>query len=205
MPPPTSTALIDVATVKEALKIPTATTSEDTVLGSMISRASILANKFAGRTFLQQTYTEYYDGDGTDTLMVNNYPIGAVTSLYDSTDRVFDSGSAIDVTDDVMIDADAGIVRLWNNAIAFNTGKANIKIVYTGGYALASMPYDIQEAVILIVQHQYRRIYQDQRIGLASETIGDHTMQYVEDWIPKKAKEILERYRVKHSANYGHS
>jgi uncharacterized phiE125 gp8 family phage protein len=198
-------ALVTLAQARLALKVPAATVDavQDAALEDMINRASAFANKWTGRWLLLKSYTEYYDGDGGNSLMLKNYPVDTLTSVHDDPLRVFGASTLI-AASDYILDAAGGIIRLWNNAVTFLQGRANIKVVYTAGYPLASVPYDIQEAVLMIVQHQYKRVYQDQRIGLASETIGDHTMQYTDDAIPKKAKEVLERYRLKHSANYGH-
>jgi uncharacterized phiE125 gp8 family phage protein len=198
----TTIALASVAEARAVLKIGGA--GEDTILADLINRASAFANKFTGRQLLEADFTEYYDGDGTDELTLNNYPVSDVESLHDDTLRAFGSDTEID-EDDIILDGAAGIIKLWNGTFTFLKGKRNVKVVYTAGYADDAVPHDLKEAVLMIVQHHYKRVYQDQRIGLASETVGDHTMQYSEEAIPKKAADTLARYRRINSGNLGHA
>jgi uncharacterized phiE125 gp8 family phage protein len=195
-------ALASAAEARVVLKI--SGSGEDTILEDLINRASAFANKFTGRQLLEAAITEYYDGDGTDELALNNYPVSAVTSVHDDVLRVFGSTTEI-VAGDRILDGAAGIIKLWNSAFSFIKGKRNVRVVYTAGYPSASIPHDLKEAVLMIVQHHYKRVYQDQRIGLASETISDHTIQYSEDAIPKKAADTLARYRRINSGNLGHA
>jgi len=44
--------------------------------------------------------------------------------------------------------------------------------------------------------YSYKRHYQDQRIGLQSETIGQKTIAFTNESIPKKAQAILDQYRA---------
>jgi|ERR1044071_1695302 hypothetical protein len=195
-------ALISLAQAKTFLKIPNATTSEDSFLESLINNVSSLASRYCARTFVSTAFTEYYDGDGSDKLYLRNYPIVSIANLYDDLLRTFGADSAIDITNDVLIHAGAGIVQLWNNESAFAKGKANIKIVYNAGYA--SIPYDLQHATLLMVLFAYKRQYQDQRIGIQSETIGDRTTTFSNDDIPNEAQLILDRYVRRGVASVGY-
>ena len=198
----TSIALITLAQAKAFLKIPNGTTAEDVIISDLVNNASQQAAQYCGRRFVSETYTEYYDGDGSDKLIVKNYPIISVTSLHDDTNRLFQSYSEIDVSANVLLESGAGIVRLWNEYSAFSKGKANIKIVYVAGYT--TIPYSLQHAALLIVMYTYKRQYQDQRIGLQSETIGDRNMTYSNEDIPKAAKTILDTYKSMGAATHGY-
>jgi uncharacterized phiE125 gp8 family phage protein len=190
-------ALITLAQAKTWLKIASATTSEDTLLEAMINRAGALANRFTGRILKSADYVEYYDGTGTSKLMLRRYPVTAVSSIYDDVNRDFAAGSLI-ASAEIIIDS-AGVIQLDPaEGTIFTAGRLNIKVSYTAGYKDATdnlVPYDLQEAALLILQHSYKRHYETQRIGLNSETVGDKTMTYADDAIPKKAKAILDLYR----------
>jgi uncharacterized phiE125 gp8 family phage protein len=190
-------ALVTLAQAKTWLKIASGTTSEDTLLEAMINRAGALANRFTGRTLKSAEYVEFYDGTGTSKLMLRRYPVTAVSSIYDDVARDFAAGSLIP-TDEIIIDS-AGVIQLDPaEGTIFTAGRLNIKVTYTAGYKDATdnlVPYDLQEAALLIVQHSYKRHYETQRIGLNSETVGDKTMTYSDDAIPKKAKAVLDLYR----------
>jgi uncharacterized phiE125 gp8 family phage protein len=187
----TANALVTLAEAKEFLKI--TGTSEDTLIEGFINKASIWANDFTQRLLLSRALTEYYDGDGDNELMLKQYPVSALTNLYDDVLRAFGAGTAINIASDVVLDSEKGIVRLWNQAVAFNVGIANVKVVYTAGYA--TVPETIKEAVLIYVGHLYRRLYQDQRFGVSSETIGDRTTTFAGDVVPAKSKALLMPYR----------
>lgn len=196
-------ALVSLVQAKAQLKI--TASSEDSFIESLVNRESQKAASYCGRTFVQESFTEFYDGEGEDTIVVRNYPIASLTSLHDDVRRDFNSDTQISISDDVLVDNRAGIVRLWNNRSAFNKGKGNVRIAYTGGYVAGSnVPHDLQEAVLIMILHAYRRLYADQRIGLVSETIGDRNVTYSRSDIPAEAKVILDQYRYYGTANHGH-
>lgn len=187
----TTNALVSLAEAKTFLKI--TASSEDSVIEDFINRASIWANDYTGRLLKSRANTDYYDGNGGNVLSLNQYPVTTLTSLNDDTDRVFGSGTAINVSTDVILNTDAGIVTLFNQATAFSVGTMNIKVVYTAGYTTA--PETVKEAVLLYVGHIYRRQYADQKFGVQSETIGDRTTTYSTDDFVGKAKALLNPYR----------
>ena len=130
----TTNALVSLEDAKDFLKI--SVESEDSIIESMINRASSWANSYTQRLLLSRVNTDYYDGDGTGTLILNQYPVTTLTSLYDDVDRAFGAGTAINVGSDVVLDGDNGLIRLFNQAVAFNKGILNVKAVYTAGVLL---------------------------------------------------------------------
>lgn len=197
-------ALATVAEAKVVLKVPSGST-EDAVLEDLINRASAWANRHTGRQLLEADYEEFYDGDGSDELMLNNYPVLEIASVHDDPIREFGASSLLVEDTDFLVDAAAGILTGLPGHPVFFRGKRTIKVAYSAGYADDAIPHDLKDAVLMIVQHHYKRMYQDQRIGLASETIGDQTFTYSEKDIPAKAQTTLDRYRRKSSGNYGHA
>ncbi len=186
----TVNAIVSLAEAKAFLKITAA--SEDSILETMINRASIWANDYTGRLLLSRTNTEYYDGDGTDILILRQYPVTSITNLYDDVDRAFGSNTIIPAAD-IVLNTENGIIRLFNGTAAFNTGMMNVKAVYVAGYV--TPPESVKEAVLVHVGHSYRRQYVDQKFGVSSETVGDRTTSYANDDIPLRAKALLDPYR----------
>lgn len=186
----TANALVTVDEAKTYLKISAVT--EDSVIENLVNRASTWANDYTGRLLKSRVNTEYYDGDGTGTLQLKQYPVTTLTSLYDDPARAFGAGTAINVTNDVILNGDTGTITLFNAAVAFNVGTMNVKAVYTAGYV--TVPESLKEAVLLYIGSAYRREYVDQRFGITSETVGDRTTTYATADVPPKARILLDKY-----------
>lgn len=189
----TTNALVSLYDAKDFLKI--SGESEDSIIESMINRASSWANSYTQRLLLSRVNTDYYDGDGTGTLILNQYPVTTLTSLYDDVDRAFGAGTAIDVGSNVVLDGNNGLIRLFNQVVAFNKGILNVKAVYTAGYTLSAVPASIQEAVLLYVGNSYRSQYLGQRFGTTSEHVGDRSTTYSNDEAMNQIKALLNPYR----------
>jgi|GEM_PF-1428286 len=143
----TGSELSTLANVKEYLRITTA--DDDTLIQKILTRTSTWIQKYCNRVFIAADYTEYYDGDGTKELLVNQYPINSIASMYDDYDRVFGSDTAITVADLVYY-PEGRIVYPYNS---FMRGQKNIKITYNAGYA--TIPADLEQACIKMVASEY--------------------------------------------------
>lgn len=186
-------ALVTTAAVKTFLDI--TSTSEDSLLDTLVNSMSKAIATFCGRKFVSETFTEYYDGSGLPDLILKNYPIISVTSLNIDGSRVFDSVTDVTVADNVIIDNNAGIITLWRNYSHFPKGLRNVKVVYVAGYA--TIPVDVQHAAKLAVQYTYKRHYTDQKIGISSESVGDKTTTFDQGDLPRPVKLLLDPYRKK--------
>lgn len=185
-------ALIDVANAKTQLKI--TTSDEDTILADLINQASAAANKYCGRHLMQKSYVEYYNGNGGIELILKNFPVVSVTDLYVAdANRTFDSTSLITIASDLLVKKEVGILELWNNGGTFLKGNSNIKVSYSAGWSLATVPYDLQLAVRKWVAQQYMK-YSKKRYEVQSETIGQNTVTYMDKEIPLEVEGILRRY-----------
>ncbi len=195
-----SGALVTRSQAKTWLKINSS--SEDDIIDQIVVQSSEVIKKYCNQKFVSATYTEYYDGPGRGQLFLRNYPIISVTSLHEDVDRVYGSEDAFDVSADVLVDKTSGILKLWNGESTFGFGKASIKAVYVAGYA--TIPYDVQNAALIVIAYSYKRHYQDQKIGIASETIGNRTTTFDITAIPKQARLILDRYKKIASVENGY-
>lgn len=189
----TALALVSLADVKTYLGI--SGSSEDGLIGDLINAASAAANAFTGRFLLSKTYTEFYNGNGEAELILKNLPIISVTSLYNANnERVFDATTEIDVSEDVLLLKEEGVLRLWNNESAFIAGVANVKVVYVAGYALASVPQDIQYAIKLWVGKAYQKF--DKKVHLLqSQSVGDQTFTFDKREMSAEVEGLLAPYK----------
>lgn len=200
----TTIALITLADAKVYLKIATGTTSEDSIVSDLINECSVWINSYCGRALVDPTvggtvgasYTEYYDGDGTSQLYLKNWPLIALTSLYEDYARAWTADTAIDVAANVQLDSASGILTLWNTRVYFARGVGNVRVIYRAGYVHnVNVPYDLQMAARKLVAWKYFQDYSQRRFGVASESVQDRTTNYTDEALLPDVKQILDRYR----------
>jgi hypothetical protein len=177
MPQYTATPLLaDAARVKRLLAAHGAFSDE--LIADQLAAASNMARNWCNRQFSSATYTdEAYDGDGENELMLNEFPVTALTSvraLDESADEV-----ALVVADDVIMtarDAQMGRIRINPRSTTalfrrFPQGEANVLVTYTAGFA--EIPDAVQEGVALWAADLCLQLKRDPSV--ASETLGKHS------------------------------
>jgi uncharacterized phiE125 gp8 family phage protein len=139
----------------------------------------------AGATY--QTYTEYYDGDDSNQLMLRHYPVRAITTVHINSDTPRAYGaSALIASSNYILDGDNGMLTLDGNI--FTEGVQTVKVVYTAGWKTTDAPADLKLAIINKV------------VALLLEAIGgvnaveQADFVYRPDKLRKVANEILARY-----------
>lgn len=197
-------ALITLASIKDYLNIASSQSSEDSVLSFLINATSQAVNDFTSRQLIQKSWTEYHDGSGqSKQLIMSQYPIISVASIYSDTDRAFGLSTLIS-SSDYYSQNQAGIIQLDWNMGNFIRGKANIKVTYTAGYQFSSVPYSIGLAVKRWVGYHYKRM----RSGLhdtLTVSVGDKHTTYMDNEIPKDVRLLLEPHmRAEHSESFSH-
>ena len=167
-----STMLASLEYVKDVIGI--TNTTYDSYLTNRIVAASDAVQHWCNRKFNLQSYTEYYDGPNSTTLMLNQRPVQSVTSV---TLRVYSQVPEIIPGSDIIFNSKSGLISV-NPESTFNgwfsydyaAGQQGIQVIYTAGYP--SIPYVIQEQLAKIVANQYATRGQD--LTLTSEKIGDY-------------------------------
>lgn len=186
-------ALISLNELKAYLRL--TSSNENSILSTLLNAASQWVRNYVKRNLVQATYTEYYSGDGSFELQLKNYPIVSVTSINIDQLRQFAASNLVDITNNVIVKKDAGILRAFNLLYGFTWGESNIKVIYSAGYNVSTnMPYDIRLAVKRIIDHQFRTGYTHRKLDHQSESIGTANITFRENDIPKDAKSILDRY-----------
>lgn len=184
-------ALVALADVKDYLKV--TDTSQDTILTYFINEVSRFINTYCGRQLVQKSYTEYYDGDGTDELLLKHYPIITLTSVYDDSLRTWAAATQVPAAD-ILTYKDEGRIRVWNNTGSFSKGKANIRVIYDAGYAAASVPYDLQLAAKRLIAGQWMR-QQHKQHDILTTSVRDQTTTFQITDLPPIVKAVLSEYR----------
>ena len=179
--------LVKIERVKTYLDIANTDTAADVLLQDLIARISAWVERYCDRTFAKATHTEQYDGDGTDTLVVRQWPIISVASLYDDPDRVFGASTQIAAADFVLY-KNTGIIRL--DGLVFSAGIQNVNVTYDAGYT--DIPDDVQQAVVELVADRFRN---KENQGVRSLAIGSYRVDYGDEELPSEIKGVLDGYR----------
>jgi hypothetical protein len=142
----TTNSLLALAEVKTFLDIDN--TDFDDQISRLIDVVSWFFNNETKRELKNREQTEYYDGDGSQTLYTKNWPItdsASELSLYinASVPRSFTSSEQVD-SDYIMVDGDNGRIDIWNDT--FTKGRRTVKLVYNAGYS--TIPDDLHRAAL---------------------------------------------------------
>lgn len=195
------------ANVKEFLGI--TGTSDDDLIDNILARTTQIIKNYTRRNnLLSGSVTELISGDGMiRELVLQEYPVSAISSVYDDLDREFGSGTLlVEGTDYKLVDEDdpgsenPGIIlRLDGNV--WTKGDKNIKVVYTAGYS--SAPADLVHAQILFSSYIYQQ--KASNLGIKGYRLGQFSVTYDDGGnsggagygrsIPIEVRDILDFYK----------
>ena len=180
---PSGNDLTTTAAFKTAFNITTA--SHNTMIQNIITEMSeqIQGHPKIDQYFKAANYTEYYNGDGTQFLVLRKIPINSITSIHDDIDRAYGADTLID-SDDYSFDADSGIVEF--DLDYMTKGVKNVKVIYNAGYA--TIPSDVKMACEKLVFAEYI-----ERVGGVNIAESDMLI-YRPDKLRKEAWKQLEVY-----------
>lgn len=215
-------SLTDKANVKLLLGI--SGEDQDDLLDYLIAEADVIISNYLDRRIEQATYTEFYSGNGKQSLFLNNYPVTSITSVHLDNGGYFGDGSdafaastlLTEGTDYVLNKDDASetevsrsgelfrIGGVWDRPLvrkrgqlcsAPGSGKGNIKVVYVGGYE--TVPKDLEHCANRLVVSLYNS--KTASGPLSSESIEDYsyTLASGEDAARSldSSHSVLSRYR----------
>lgn len=191
-------ALTTTAKVKAYLGI--TDSSEDTLIDDWILAAQAQIERYCNRVFDSASFTEYFDGNLKQSVVVRNPPVTTLTSVsyrkdndewtaYASTLHDFDANSGVVFF--VTGGEEAFLAGLEGRLPRFPQGKKGVRVVYTGGYS--SIPADLSQACIELVakirggnaaQRSARASgLQSESLGYESRTWGQMNAAEQFDWL----------------------
>jgi len=160
-------ALTDLDTVKRRLGIATTVTTQDDVLADIIEETDSILKTHLGQNIETATYTEFYCGNGSQSLLLRQIPVQSITSIHVDADGYFNYGNSAYAAADLLVSgtdyalsyvsskeySPSGIVyrigTVWPKA-RFDAGLlteqpvkslGNIKVVYVAGYPTVPARY----------------------------------------------------------------
>lgn len=160
-------------------------TAHDERIAALAVQATAVVETYCRRTFAEAEYVEDIDGTGTAEIRVSNPPVVSIASILIAADRDFSAVTAIEDT----VHSRSSIVRRLSGT--FPCGKGNVRITYTGGYAI--IPADVKAAAIALAGAWFNTASLS---GITSATIGSVT-QTLETDLPRTVRRLLGPHRTK--------
>jgi hypothetical protein len=159
----------------------------ETELQSFIDRAEAILTVRIG-PLAATTVTDEWHAGGSSTLVLRKFPVISLTSA-----AYFD-GTALTIGD-LTVDGDTGIVYWGYNTAGYfpDYGPRSVKVTYSAGRA--SLPADLQEAVLELTKH----LWESQRGGGRSfNTSADSTLEPVPTsfLLPYRVQSLIEPYLI---------
>lgn len=175
-----------------------------------ILAASAAVEGYVGRPLAQATFTETHRPESTRTIWLRVTPIVSISSITYGRDA-----TALVPDDDYSIlNAETGAVELYRSfgggyrypdrTYGGDPRAGGLQVTYVGGYALADVPADIQDAVIHAVLAKGTTVGQSGGGMFASEQLGEYsyrresssvTGSAVSMGLPDSVTGPLRRYR----------
>jgi hypothetical protein len=149
-------ALITPYEVSRYIGLPETDLDEE-VMEGLVSAAQAAIENITHRSLAAATgYTEYHNG-GSESVFVKNPPIVNVTSVTDDAQYGARTVALTDVisTQDNGDNYAQGKIELWWNEGFFAGGRAQVKVVYRGGWDSTTIPADLKQAWIELVGFWY--------------------------------------------------
>jgi hypothetical protein len=159
---------------------------DDTLIEDLINRYTTMFESYCDRKFKLDTYTEYYDGTGTQDLFTDSFPISAVVSLYDDAGWEWDSDTLVDSADYRIADEN----RITMKSGWFPAYNQSVKVTYSAGYE--TIPDDLKQVCIVEVARAFKNRKQMDTI---STTMPDGTINYTTLEFLPQTRRILDKYR----------
>lgn len=181
---------MDAASVKGFVERSVVEIVETTRLTGILDAAAGLISRFCRRTFEETTYTgEYYSGTGATKLLLRNYPVKELASIYKVTGRtgLVESTELVDA-DGYEVDYDAGII--WRD-LGWEAGKRNYKVTHKSGYS--TIPPELKNVSLDVAAILYYSTGRDPLILV--ERVGPYSRQMLREALPPVIEMRLTMFR----------
>lgn len=161
--------------------------TNDALIEELIDSASeLIESHCGGKRFANREYDKKFNGTGTRFLVLNEYPITKLTTVYSS-----DS----EITDCEIDDSEVQIRR--GEHLTFSAKTRNIRVIWEAGYA--TIPTDLTLACNMIVGYFFRK-HEEHSVGVSSKSASGGNITYFGPTtkyslkLPGEVLAILERY-----------
>lgn len=160
---------------------------EDYALGSLLERATSFIENQCNRIFEATSLEETYDGDGTDTLHLRNYPVSSISKIENYNDG---SWGKVD-SSDYRLDSTSG--RVLKKSGLWSDGFNNYKVNYTAGFD--PVPESLKDLVLEVAASMWYKEGGNPRV--VSEKIGSYQTEYIEAALPSEIRDRISYWEKK--------
>ena len=167
---------------------------DDYWLGQLMDYSTDWIQRWCHRVFASATYTsQVYNGDGSATLVLPQYPVTTFTSIYelvDSTWTAIDSdGYRVDLTNGIVYRVFQWAADPWAEETygEWTEGRQNLRATYTAGYA--TIPSELQRLALDIAADVYYQAGRNPRAR--SDKLGSYAQSYFDTELAPGYKERL--------------
>lgn len=161
----------------------------DDELDNIAERISKIFETYCGRVFDSATYTECYDGEGSNCIYLKHYPITSVSGIYDDGEWGWEESYLVDSNNYRIKDERAVVLK---ESYTFYDYIQNVKIVYTAGYS--TIPADLKHVCIIETLRSFKSRKEP---SVISKSLADGTVSYVAKEFLPQTKIVLDRYMYK--------
>lgn len=178
--------------VKSHLGISTADISKDVKIAALVPGVSKFIQGQCARDFEYQEFTLKIDGDGSDQLILPQYPVHEISAI--SVD-----GVAMESEDIAALDLDRESGCIYKSSGSWPAGRRNIVITFFAGYLepdesesgdIAALPEDLVLAATRLTARAYERSTAE---GTSSVSTGSFNVNFREA-IDDDIKAIIGSY-----------
>jgi uncharacterized phiE125 gp8 family phage protein len=188
-------SLIVKADVKTFMKIATLDLTWDTLIDSLIPQVEAYVDKVTNRVLAGAEHVDYYDGDDSDALILEKYPVKSVTSIYIDPDRAYGADTLI-ASSSYSVYTKEGTIR-FDVGISLLYGFKAVKVTYKAGYdadgtTYTQIPADLKLAIVKYVTAEV--MLDQMKINVIrsadGEVLEDRPSRY-----KKEAEKVFALYR----------
>ncbi len=190
----TDNALLGIEDTANFLGETTSDTGNMDNLRDVINAVSWRFNSETHRNLKSRSYTEVYDGDGSTSLSLDNYPLSSttITITIDNTRAFTDTGLVVTSTD-IMLTTDQALIRL--DGKTFSRGANNVQVQYSAGYTTSlGDAEDLRWVTKEHVKLMWNREQNRGTIGVRTEAFEGVSRTFELD-IPWSVRQVLNLYR----------
>lgn len=156
---------------------------DDTQLQGILDSAMDWIEAYCNRQFVNQNYVEKYNGDGSDVLVLRQYPITTLNSIKIGTSQqIFNLAFGDFETDEASAIIYASQLRtgfhsVWPHTV-WPEGRQNITVDYDAGFTTIPRQLIDVERKVALVNLIALNPEEFERQGIRTERVGDHSITF---------------------------